>query len=321
MALMWWPVAILGVLCLLGTVALAVLIPTRRSPGDGLALANTSRLSRLPEYRAVLAARTRSTAMVLAVLLVLFGATLVASARPSTTTDRDADSREDIMLCVAEPATSEATGRFLTYFARQAGNYSVTGIGLTSPNRRVVPLTRDYQFAAEQFGDYAQISQNPSAPPPAQPLSAPVEYTDYAPTVADVLALCLNGFPGFPASGDTDRSVLYLGPGELRDPGDARPSLFTDAQVADMARDAGVRIDALATAGRPTGALAAAAEQTGGLFLRYDPAAVTGQLDQIRAAQQARGTEEQRTDAPVVVLIAALMLTALLGISLLAVRR
>ena len=43
MALMWWPVAILGALCLLGTVALAVLIPTRRSPGDGLALANTSR--------------------------------------------------------------------------------------------------------------------------------------------------------------------------------------------------------------------------------------------------------------------------------------
>ena len=319
MALMWWPVAVLGVLCLLGTVALAVLIPTRRSPGDGLALANTSRLSRLPEYRAVLAARTRSTAIMLAVLLALFGATVVASARPST--NQDTDSREDIMLCVAEPATSEATGRFLSYFARQAGSYSVTRIGLTSPNRRVVPLTRDYQFAAERFGDYAQISQNPSAPPPAQPLTAPVEYTDYAPTVADVLALCLNGFPGFPAASETDRSVLYLGPGELRATGDDRPSLFTDVQVADMARDAGVRIDALATAGRPTGALAAAAEQTGGLFLRYDPAAVTGQLDQIRAAQQARGADEQRIDAPVVVLIAALMLTALLGISLLAVRR
>ena len=94
-----------------------------------------------------------------------------------------------------------------------------------------------------------------------------------------------------------------------------------ERSLADMARDAGVRIDALATAGRPTGALAAAAEQTGGLFLRYDPAAVTGQLDQIRAAQQARGADEQRIDAPVVVLIAALMLTALLGISLLAVRR
>lgn len=319
MALMWWPVAILGALCLLGTVALAVLIPTRRSPGDGLALANTYRLSRLPEYRAVLAARTRSTAMVLAVLLALFGATVVASARPST--NQDTDSREDIMLCVAEPATSEATGRFLSYFARQAGSYSVTRIGLTSPNRRVVPLTRDYQFAAERFGDYAQISQNPSAPPPAQPLTAPVEYTDYAPTVADVLALCLNGFPGFPAASETDRSVLYLGPGELRAPGDDRPSLFTDVQVADMARDAGVRIDALATAGRPTNALAAAAERTGGLFLRYDPAAATGQLDQIRAAQQARGADEQRIDAPVVVLIAALMLTALLGISLLAVRR
>ncbi|WP_348730935.1 hypothetical protein [uncultured Mycolicibacterium sp.] len=319
MALMWWPVAILGALCLLGTVALAVLIPTRRSPGDGLALANTSRLSRLPEYRAVLAARTRSTAIMLAVLLALFGATVVASARPST--NQDTDSREDIMLCVAEPATSEATGRFLSYFARQAGSYSVTRIGLTSPNRRVVPLTRDYQFAAERFGDYAQISQNPSAPPPAQPLTAPVEYTDYAPTVADVLALCLNGFPGFPAASETDRSVLYLGPGELRATGDDRPSLFTDVQVADMARDAGVRIDALATAGRPTNALAAAAERTGGLFLRYDPAAATGQLDQIRAAQQARGADEQRIDAPVVVLIAALMLTALLGISLLAVRR
>lgn len=318
---MWWPVAALGTLSLLGAVALAVLIPTRRAPGDGLALANTSRLTRLPEYRAVLAARTRATAMVLTVLVVLFGATVVASARPSTTSTDDAEAREDIMLCVAEPAASEATGRVLSYFARQAGSYGVTRIGLTSPNRRVVPLTRDYQFAAERFGDYAQISQNPGAPAPAQPLTAPVAYTDYAPTVADVLALCLNGFPGFPAAGDTDRSVLYLGPGELRAPGDDRPSLFTDEQVADMARDAGIRIDALATAGRPTRALAAAADRTGGLFLRYDPAAVTAQLDQIRTEQAARGADEQRTDAPVVVLIAGLMLAALLGISLLAVRR
>ncbi|MDY6997654.1 MAG: hypothetical protein SW019_13720 [Actinomycetota bacterium] len=321
MGLIWWPVIVIGGLGVIAAIALAVLIPARRSPGAGLALANTTRLTRLPEYRAVLAARTRSTATVLAALLVLFGATVVASARPSGTATDGAGPGEDIMLCVAEPAGSEATGRLLTSFARRAGTDATTRIGLTSLNRRVVPLTRDHQFAAERFGDHARVSQNPAAAPPEQPLTAPVEYTDYAPTLADVLALCLSGFPGFPAAGDTDRSVLYLGPGELRVPDDDRATLFTEQQVADMARTAGVRIDALATAGRPTGALAAVSGQTGGLFLRYDPAGLSGQLDEIRAAQAARGTDEHRTDDPTVVLIAALLLSGLLGIALLAVRR
>lgn len=309
---MWWPVAVFGALAAIVAIALAVLIPARRSRRAGLALANTTRLTRLPEYRAVLAAQTRSAAMVLAALLLLFSATVLASARPTATTTGFDQGREDVMLCVAEPGDAEATGPFLRYFARQAAGYGTTRIGLTSSNRRAVPLTRDYQFTAERFGDYAQGTR---------PLRAPVDYSDYAPTLPDVLALCLNGFPGFPAPGDTNRAVIYLGPGELRAPGDDRPSLFTQAQVTDMARRAGVQINAVATPGRPTDALAATAEETGGLFLRYDPAALSGQLDEIRAAQADRAADEQRVDSPVVVLIAALMLAVLLGTTLLAVRR
>ena len=228
---MWWPVAVFGALAAIVAIALAVLIPARRSRRAGLALANTTRLTRLPEYRAVLAAQTRSAAMVLAALLLLFSATVLASARPTATTTGFDQDREDVMLCVAEPGDAEATGPFLRYFARQAAGYGTTRIGLTSSNRRAVPLTRDYQFTAERFGDYAQGTR---------PLRAPVDYSDYAPTLPDVLALCLNGFPGFPAPGDTNRAVIYLGPGELRAPGDDRPSLFTQAQVTDMARRAGV---------------------------------------------------------------------------------
>ena len=47
----------------------------------------------------------------------------------------------------------------LRYFADQVNAFGTQRIGLTSPNRRVVPLTRDYQYAAAQFGRYAAASE------------------------------------------------------------------------------------------------------------------------------------------------------------------
>ncbi|PRC44478.1 hypothetical protein C6A85_000000100050, partial [Mycobacterium sp. ITM-2017-0098] len=243
----------------------------------------------------------------------------LASARP-TGMFWDAEAsppREDVMLCSAAPATDEANSRFLGYFARTVTAYGSERIGLTSLNRRLIPLTRDYQFAAGRLADFAR------AAPTAPEFSSPVDYDDYAPTVADVLALCLTGFPGFEAENDTRRSVIYLGPGALRAPGDTRPSLYTDAQVTDMARRAGAQINAIATPGRETEALSAVTGATDGQFFRYDSADVDGQLDAIRAGTLNTPTDRAATreDSPVVVLVATLALSALLGVSLMAARR
>ncbi|AFM15465.1 hypothetical protein Mycch_0647 [Mycolicibacterium chubuense NBB4] len=332
---MWWPVAAVGAGCFILVVALVWLLPNRNTADRRQPLAHTARLTRLPEYRAVVRRQTLATAMVLTFLTLLFAVTVLAGARPTGSFSDAARPREDIMLCVGQPVADPATGAFLNYFARQATTYGTERIGLTSVNRRLVPLTRDYQFAAGRFGDFAQASRaqaeaDAGTLPPAgavalrartEAFSAPVAYTDYTPTVADVLALCLTGFPDFERGSETQRSLVYLGPGVLRAPGDTRPSLYTDAQVTDMARRAGVRIDTVATAGRDTASLATIAKATDGSFVRFDPAALDGELDAIRSATHGSAGAEQRRDAPDPALIAALALAGLLGVSLTAVRR
>ena len=318
MGLMWWAVPIVGLVAAAVAIAAAVLVPTRRAAPRREPLAHTVRLTRLPEYRTVVRRQTRATAMVVLLLTLLFTTALLASARPTAPVTNAAGPRDDIMLCVGQPVTDPATGQFLGYFARQAASFGTERIGLTSTDRRLVPLTRDYQYAAGRLGEYAQAARVPN-PPQLESFTSAVEYADYAPTVADVLALCLTGFPGFENPGAERRSVIYLGPGSLRAPDDSRPALFTDAQVIDMARRGAIQINAVATAGHQTDTLATMTRSTGGTFARFDPATLDAQLDAIRA--DAPRDDDQRRDSPVVVLVLALALTGLLGVSLMAVRR
>ena len=51
------------------------------------------------------------------------------------------------------------------------------------------------------------------------------------------------------------RSVIYLGPGEIRARDETRPSLFTDPQVSRHGAQAGVQINAIATSPASTGSL------------------------------------------------------------------
>lgn len=337
MALTWWPVAAVGMALLLAAITLGIIAPTKRTAQQRYPLANTVRLTRLAEYRTVVRRQLQATVMVLTLAIPLFGAAVWASARPteSALDAAGAERRADIMLCVAQPVTDPSTGTFLGYFARQVSAYGAERIGLTSVNRRVIPMTRDYQFAAGRLGEYAQAAQlqadaDAGSLAPAGALSlrsrsasfAPaVEYGDYASTVADVLALCLTGFPDFETRGDSQRSVIYLGPGELRSPGDDRPSLYSDAEVTDMARQAGARVDAVATPGRPTEALSAVTAATGGQFVRLDPEQLTGQLDGILTDLREADDTAERRDAPVPALLLAVAAAALFGVALLAVRR
>jgi hypothetical protein len=334
-ALTWWPVAAVGIACLAAAVALAVLVPMEQVRRQLRRMANTSRLTRLPEYSRLARARLLSMLVALALLTLLFGVATTASARPSGWwwSAGASDAPQDIMLCVGAPVTEPATGTFLTYFADQARTYGSQRIGLTSPNRRVIPMTRDYQYVAGRLGDLAQLSKEQAddggPAPDTAAFSPAVSYVDYATSVEDVLALCTTGFPSFDAKSSHRRSLIYLGPGQIRDPGEQRPSLLTAAQVSEQAQSAGIQINAISPSERDAGVLPSLAKSSGGQYfsLNGQDGRLTGDLDAIRNSPPAAAAPAEPTvnswfgDAPALPLVVAVVTSVLLCLSLMVLRR
>lgn len=325
MDLKWWPVALIGLICFAAVVALAALLSMTATRRRLRPLANVARLTRLPEYAKVARLRSLSTIVTLVVLTVMFGAATWAAARPSVATnDFDAAHPEDIMLCVGQPVSDASTAELLDYFARQTTNSpQAQRIGLTSANRRLVPLTRDHQYAAGRFGDYTGVHETPSAS-----FAPAVPYTDYAVSVNDVLALCLSGFPAAEQRATHRRSVIYLGPSELRAAGEQRPALFTDGSVRALVERAGAQVNVIETAASPASAeLVTLTKQTGGRYVAPGAKSVTAALNEIRAhappARRADGTvvTADFRDAPVAPLVIALLSAAVLSVALLVLRR
>jgi hypothetical protein len=309
--LTWWVVAIAGCVALAFCIGAVLFRPMDAERRQLRPLANVGRLTTLPEY--VRAARIRSSSMVIAMVLlvVVFAAAVIAASRPtglpSAAGESGAGQPEDVMLCVDGPATDPAASATLRYFAEQVKTFSTQRIGLTSPNRRVVPLTRDYQYAA------AQIAGAGSG------FVAPVSYVDYTQGAEDLLAMCLTGFPGFDQPPEQQgsqaqrRSLIYVGP----DAADRKPALFTADRVKELARTAGVQVNVVLT-GSDNGTLAALARDTGGRAFPAD-ADVPAHLADIRANPPAAVPTDATTplkptespDVPLAVaLLAALMLAA-----------
>jgi hypothetical protein len=324
--LSWWPVAVIGLGCLAAGVALAVFSAKDEARRGLRPLANTTRLTRLADY--VRLARMRLAAMVVTLLLLLtvFCAAVLAGARPTGWSwASDDDVPQDIMLCVGAPVSDRATSAFLTYFATKAKTFGTQRIGLTSPTRRVVPMTRDYQYAAGQFAAYASADQAKAAA-----FAPAVSYVDYAPSVDDVLALCMTGFPSFDGKSTQSRSLIYLGPSSIRAPGETRPALFISQRVTEMAATAGIQINAITTSprGREAG-LRSITEATGGQFFYCDSADsnLSANLDRIGQQPPAptlRGGATVlgwRSDTPAIPLAVAVIASALLCVSLAVLRR
>jgi hypothetical protein len=303
--LTWWVVAIAGCVALAFCIAAVLFRPMDAERRQLRPLANVGRLTTLPEY--VRAARIRSSSMVIAMVLlvVVFAAAVIAAARPtglpSAAGESGAGQPEDVMLCVDGPATDPAASATLRYFAEQVKTFSTQRIGLTSPNRRVVPLTRDYQYAAAQFAGAGDG------------FVAPVSYVDYTQGPEDLLAMCLTGFPGFDQPPEQRRSLIYVGP----DAADRRPALFTADRVRELARTAGVQVNVVLT-GSDNDTLTALAHDTGGRAFPAD-ADVPAHLADIRANPPAATPTDDTTplrptespDVPLVVaLLAALILAA-----------
>lgn len=325
MDLTWWPVAAVGSGSFVAAVVLAAVLPMTAARRRLRPLANIARLTRLPEYAKVARLRSLSTVVTLLVLTVMFGAATWAASRPSAVGEEfGAASPEDIMLCVGQPLPDRATVDLLHYFAQQAGSSPPTQrIGLTSVNRRLVPLTRDHQYAAARFGEFARAPRLQSAS-----FAPAVPYTDYAVSVEDLLALCISGFPHFEERGEHRRSVIYLGPSDLRPPGEERAALFTGGSVRELAGRAGVQLNVVDTAPSPkSGSLLALTEQTGGRYLVPGSGSVTAALQDIRthtrSVRLADGTaaKADSTDVPVVPLAIALMSATVLSVALMGLRR
>jgi hypothetical protein len=235
------------------------------------------------------------------------------------------------MLCVGQPVTDASTGAFLTYYAGQARTYGTQRIGLTSPNRRVIPMTRDYQFVAGKLNDLGRLSREPGDDPAraSASFSPAVAYVDYAASVEDILALCMTGFPSFDSKSSHRRSLIYLGPGQIRNPDEVRRSLLTADQVSNMASNAGIQINALSPSDRTAGALPAIAKSSGGQYFslenRQDQ--LNADLDAIRDSPPAATAPADEAvtswfgDAPAFPLIVAVVSSALLCLSLVVLRR
>jgi hypothetical protein len=236
MDVIWWGVPIIGCVALAACIATALLAPRREHPEQLRALANTRRLTGLPEYVRAARLHTITAGAAVALLVLAFAATAFAAGRPTglpaPQRDTAAEQPEDIMVCVGGPATDPTVGGTLRYFAETVRGFGTERIGLTSSNRRLVPLTRDHEYAAGRFARLA-----------SEALVAPVAYTDYEAGVEDVLAMCLTGFPEFGTATAQRRSLIYVGDGALG--GGDRPALFTAQRVRDLAADADVQINAI----------------------------------------------------------------------------
>jgi hypothetical protein len=217
------------------------------------------------------------------------------------------------MLCMGGQPTDQAVGSTLEYFAGRVTGFTTHRIGLTSADRRIVPLTRDYQYAAAQFNALGSASGR--AGDDAGWASA-ASYVNYAGGVEDVLALCLTGFPSFDQEAAQRRSVIYVGPGSLRSPTETRPALFDTDAVRGLAEAGDVQINVLMTT--PGGeALEMLARETGGRWFPPD-ANTAAALSEIRNNPPPQATSVVTTvrsvETPDIPL--ALALVALAGLAM-----
>lgn len=363
MELKWWPVVLLGLAALVAAAAVAWAVPLATDRQHVRPLANVKRLTTLPEYVRAYRAYVVSMAAALVLLVLTFVAALVASARPTglpaSTQAFDAAHPQDTMLCLGQEVTDATSAEFLTHYAQQAQSSDRQRLGLTSQTLRVIPLTRDHTYVTDRLQGLARLARIQQELDSGTAVSAAdraelsarsaefsrsLEYTDYARSVEDVLALCLSGFPESQNATGQRRQLIYLGYSAFGDPADPRPSLFTTDAVRQLAQDADVQINVVARADmvqstpEGTDALRSLAESTGGRFQLYNPseaAPAEPGIDPILLQQltdiadnppavelpDGRVITSASWDTPQPALVAAVIATVLLSLTLVVLRR
>ncbi|MDG4669367.1 hypothetical protein [Mycobacterium sp. 236(2023)] len=360
MDLRWWPILVAGLLCLIVGAVAAWQLPVERIQRNLRPLAHVDRLTRLPEFARVQRIYVLSIAATTALLATAFLAAIVAAARPvelaADDNRYDTTHPRDIMLCVGQPVTDPTTADLLNFYADQAKAFTNQSLGITSPNQRVMPLTRDRGYAEQRlryFADMARIQQDLDTRkdvPIEQRLelaagidsfARAVTYVDYAPSIEDALALCMSGFPDFATRSEHRRQVVYVGYSQWRTDDETRPPLYDSGQIQAMAQEGGIQINAISradvaeTSTEDNDLLREFTEATGGTFELYNPAGTAGgdaavltdkltRINDNPSGASRAGTVEaspRNLDAPQTALAVAVIAAALLSISLVVLRR
>lgn len=360
MDLRWWAIAVLAVLCLAAGAAAAWLLPVQRMQRQLRPLAHVNRLTRLPEFARVHRVYVVSMAVTAGLLLICFLAAVTATARPqhlaADDEDYDAAHPVDTMLCVGQPVTDPTTAAMFSYYAEKVKSYTNDQIAVTSNDLRVMPMTRDREFAEQRLRYFAglpeiqqKLDTNQDVPDEQRlELAAGIEafardikYVDYAQTLEDALALCIAGFPTFDKPSEHRRQLVYLGYSRLRPSDDKRGSLYDSESVQAMAERAGIQINAISradvaeTSQEGNGTLRQLADASGGRFTLYNPAGtasseggankvLTDDLDDITADPPPSVDDEaadRYLEGPQIALSVAVISVVLLSIALLGLRR
>ena len=209
----------------------------RRSARASAAVANSTALTELPEYRRALA-RHRIRMAVLALSAVLLGgAALVGAARPlDTTIDKPQTRSRDIMLCLdisGSMAAYDAT--LVSTFRTLVKSFQGERIGFVifnSSAATVFPLTDDYDFINDELDT---ASSALSGDPESESFFAGTFNGRGTSLIGDGLATCVSSFDKV----DTQRarSVVFATDNHLA----GRPIIDVE-QAAELAKAKGVRV-------------------------------------------------------------------------------
>jgi len=281
-----WP-GVVGVGTLLAVLlAYAVFrLMSRRQARASAAVANSSALTELPEYRRALRLHRIRMAVLASSAVLLGGAALVGAARPlDTTIDKPQTRSRDIMLCLdisGSMAAYDAT--LVSTFKTLVSSFEGERIGLVifnSSAATVFPLTDDYDFIN---GELDSAGRALTGDPEYDSFFAGTFNGRGTSLIGDGLATCVSSFDKVDVR--RARSVVFATDNHLA----GRPIIDVD-EAGELAKAKGVRVYGLNP--EEDGADQEAVEMrdivtgTGGrYFAMSDQAAIKGIVDAVQAQE------------------------------------
>jgi hypothetical protein len=281
-----WP-GVLGLGALLAVLlAYAVhRLMSRRQARASAAVANSSGLTALPEYRRALRLHRIRMAVLASSAVLLGGAALVGAARPlDTTTDKPQTRSRDIMLCLdisGSMAAYDAT--LVSTFKTLVTSFEGERIGLVifnSSAATVFPLTDDYDFINGELDAAGRALSGDAA---YESFFAGTFNGRGTSLIGDGLATCVSSFDKVDLQ--RARSVVFATDNHLA----GRPIIDVD-EAGALARTKGVRVYGLNPeedgADDEAAAMRDVVTATGGqYFAMSDQAAIKGIVDSVQAQE------------------------------------
>ncbi|GAB3870882.1 VWA domain-containing protein [Terrabacter terrigena] len=233
-----WPgVLSLGVLVAVALAFLVHRMVSRRSARAAAAVANSTALTELPEYRRALRLHRIRMAVLALSAVLLGGAALVGAARPlDTTVDKPQTRSRDIMLCLdisGSMAAYDAT--LVATFKSLVKSFEGERIGLVifnSSAATVFPLTDDYDFINDELDTATKAL---SGDPEFESFFAGTFNGRGTSLIGDGLATCVSSFDKVDLQ--RARSVVFATDNHLA----GRPIIDVD-EAGELAKAKGVRV-------------------------------------------------------------------------------